>query len=88
MPSKLEIAIPEEATNEITRMFIDSAQKAFEELLRKQSYPPYLNQQQAADYLGISVGSFKKLNIPKVCLETIERYSKTTLDNYCKENEF
>ena len=87
MASELKIAIPDEASAEITAMFISSAKKAFDELLRKQAYPPYMNQGQACDYLHVSVKTFKKLNIPVVSLDGVTRYSRTTLDQYCKDNE-
>lgn len=87
MASELKIALPDEAEIQITAMFLNSARKAFDELVKQQSYPPYLKQKEAADYLGISVSSFKKLAIPRVCLEGIERYSRKTLDEYAKQNE-
>ncbi|WP_270330962.1 hypothetical protein [Lapidilactobacillus dextrinicus] len=87
MASELTIAIPDTATNEITAMFIASAQKAFNALVQAQSYPPYMNQGQACDYLHVSVKTFKKLNIPVVSLDGVTRYSRTTLDQYCKDNE-
>ncbi|WP_125606372.1 hypothetical protein [Lapidilactobacillus bayanensis] len=87
MASELKIAIPDEASTEITEMFISSAKKAFDALVQAQSYPPYMNQGQASDYLHVSVKTFKQLNIPVVSLDGISRYSKATLDQYCKENE-
>lgn len=88
MASEMKFALPDEVQAEISLMFIKSAQQAFQALIQQQSYPQYLNQKQAADYLSISVTSFKKLNIPRVSLENIERYDKATLDQYCKAHEF
>jgi len=88
MTSELKISIPEDATTEITEMFIASARSAFDELIQQQAYPPYLNQKQSAKYLNLSVSSFTKLHIPRVVLEGVERYSRATLDQYCKQHEF
>lgn len=85
--AELKMEIPETATEEITAMFVTSAKKAFDELMRKQSYPPYMTQAQASAYLGVSVTSFKKLVIPRVSLEGIERYSRVSLDKYALEHE-
>lgn len=88
MASELKIAIPDEASAEITAMFISSAKKAFDELVQAQSYPPYMNQGQASDYLHVSVKTFKKLNIPVVSLDGVTRYSRKTLDEFAKSNEY
>lgn len=87
MTSELKIAIPDTATDEITAMFINSARTALTELLKQPAPKAYLNQKEASAYLGISVATLKKLNIPKVSLEGIERYSRISLDQYCKDNE-
>lgn len=64
---------------------------AVDEIQKENSYPPYMNKGEAANYVGISRSKFadwvSKYNIPSIKIESITRFKRETLDDFMKQHQ-
>lgn len=87
----LQVQLPDDLQEATKKMIADSLNSALKELEIKNSFPPYMTQQEACKYLHIAPSTFNKwqgaYNIPVVQIENVKRYNKESLDKFMQELE-
>lgn len=79
LPPELEQATREMISNAVKQVIADTRQA--------NSFPEYMNQRQAAKYLGTSAGTIIKwekadIGFPTIMIEGSKHYKKTALDQW------
>lgn len=85
---ELKLDLPSTIDDELKQLWLNTAGNAFKEIVQQQQTKRYLNQQEAAKYLHLSVNEFKRYsNIPRVMLNNVVRFDKQDLDEFYKQHK-
>ena len=87
----IDLQMPPELKTATLHMVTAAIDSAVKEVTNKNSFPPYMTQQEACKYLHIAPSTFNKwqgaYNIPVVQIENVKRYNKESLDKFMQELE-
>lgn len=86
------LRLPPELETSINATVSAAVNQAVEDTKRANSYPPYMNQRQAAKYLGTSPATvirWEKADIgfPTITIEGSKHYSKAALDEWMSKQQ-
>lgn len=84
------IKLPPELEQATRQMISDAIAAAVQDTKQANHWPEYMNQRQAAKFLGVSPGTiikWEKANIgfPTIMIEGTKHYSKSSLDQWMDE---
>ena len=84
--------LPPELETSINATVSAAVNKAVEDTKRANSYPPYMNQRQAAKYLGTSPATVIRwekagIGFPTITIEGSKHYSKAALDEWMTKQQ-
>lgn len=87
----LQVQLPNDLQEATKTMIGDALSEAIKNAQTKNSFPPYLTQQEACKYLHIAPSTFNKwqktYNIPVIRIDGTKRYRRDTLDEFMKKLE-
>lgn len=87
----IKMELPAELQQATIAMINKAVDQAIKDITTKNSFPPYMTQQEACKYLHIAPSTFNKwqgaYNIPVVQVEGIKRYKRDSLDEFMKQLE-
>ena len=87
----IDLQLPPELKAATLNMVTAAIDSAVKEVTNKNSFPPYMTQQEACKYLHIAPSTFNKwqgtFNIPVVQIENVKRYKRDSLDEFMKQLE-
>lgn len=89
MNGQIVLSLPTNITEDLKRLWIETAGESFQELIEKQQTPRYMNQIEASKYLGISENFFKshvKVFLPQIIVGGIIRFDRLELDKFYEKN--
>ena len=86
----MQVILPDEQIHQIQLLLSNLIQKEIEQQLEQSSLnSPYLNKQQACDYLGISnntLDSWIKRGLPSIKIGKTIRFHKDAIDRWLNSN--
>ena len=87
----IKMELPAELQQATIAMINKAVDQAIKDITSKNSFPPFMTQQEACKYLHIAPSTFNKwqgtYNIPVVQIEGIKRYKRSSLDEFMKQLE-
>lgn len=87
----IKMELPAELQQATIAMINKAVDQAIKDITSKNSFPPFMTQQEACKYLHIAPSTFNKwqraYNIPVVQIENVKRYKKTSLDKFMQSLE-
>lgn len=85
------LQLPPELQEATKTMIGEALNEAIKNVQIKNSFPPFLTQQEACKYLHIAPSTFNKwdreYHIPVIRIEGVKRYKKDSLDEFMKKLE-
>lgn len=85
------LQLPLELQEATKTMISEALNEAIKNVQTKNSFPPFLTQQEACKYLHIAPSTFNKwdreYHIPVIRIEGVKRYKKDSLDEFMKKLE-
>lgn len=91
MAMDVSVSLPPELQQATQAMVSTAVNKAIQEALNKNSFRPYMTQQESCKYLHVAPSTLnrwiKDYNLPIVQIEGVKRYSRTSLDEFMKRIE-
>ncbi|OTA49480.1 helix-turn-helix domain-containing protein [Limosilactobacillus reuteri] len=85
------LQLPPELQEATKTMICEALNEAIKNVQIKNSFPPFLTQQEACKYLHIAPSTFNKwdreYHIPVIRIEGVKRYKKDSLDEFMKKLE-
>lgn len=85
------LQLPPELQEATKTMIGEALNEAIKNVQTKNSFPPFLTQQEACKYLHIAPSTFNKwdreYHIPVIRIEGVKRYKKDSLDEFMKKLE-
>lgn len=85
------LQLPPELQEATKTMICEALNEAIKNVQTKNSFPPFLTQQEACKYLHIAPSTFNKwdreYHIPVIRIEGVKRYKKDSLDEFMKKLE-
>lgn len=87
----IDLQLPPELKAATLNMVTAAIDSAVKEVTNKNSFPPFLTQQEACKYLHIAPSTFNKwdreYHIPVIKIEGVKRYKRDSLDKFMKQLE-
>ncbi|MFZ2354112.1 helix-turn-helix domain-containing protein [Paucilactobacillus nenjiangensis] len=84
----LDFQIPPDLETEMKKLWLSTCEESLKELIQRQQSQRWLNQQESAKYLHVSVKEFKRYaDIPKVVVGGVTRWDKKDLDEYYQNHK-
>ena len=87
----IDLQLPPELKAATLNMITAAIDSAVKEVTNKNSFPPFLTQQEACKYLHIAPSTFNKwdheYHIPVIRIEGCKRYKRSSLDEFMKQLE-
>lgn len=86
-PVSIGVKLPDELETAILDVIHTAVHKTVQDIRQADKFPEYMNQTQAAKYLGISAGTIIKwekadIGFPTIQIEGSKHYSKAALDKW------
>ena len=85
------LQLPPELQEATKTMICEALNEAIKNVQIKNSFPPFLTQQEACKYLHIAPSTFNKwdreYHIPVIKIEGVKRYKRSSLDEFMKQLE-
>lgn len=92
MENTIKMQLPEPLQQATLDMVKNAIGSVIAESEKRESFPAYMNQKQASQYLNVAPATlikWEKINedLPVICIEGIKRYPRLELDEWMKKHQ-